>query len=172
MSDLFDNLLPESTRKLNVENTFNISDKPDRQIILRNPEKYNMFDDLIPESTRKFAGEKIYERTKDHELGVGEAFFLGLKDTYRGVKQMAGIDLDNMERDQQRIRNLLEDGDGLAKAAYYGGLILDPAMWLIPVLRGRNLYQIAKGGAIAGGLSGAFGYVDDQSFFNTSSCNS
>lgn len=75
MSDLFDNLLPESTRKLNVENTFNISDKPDRQIILRNPEKYNMFDDLIPESTRKFAGEKIYERTKDHELGVGEAFF-------------------------------------------------------------------------------------------------
>lgn len=80
---------------------------------------------------------------------------------------MAGIDLDNMERDQQRIRNLLEDGDGLAKAAYYGGLILDPAMWLIPVLRGRNLYQIAKGGAIAGGLSGAFGYVDDQSFFNT-----
>ena len=167
MSDLLDNLLPESTRKLNVENTFNISDTPDKQIILKNPEKYNMFDDLLPESTRKLAGEKIYERTRDHELGVGEAFFLGLKDTYRGVKQMAGIDLDNMERDQQRIRNLLEDGDGLAKAAYYGGLILDPAMWLIPVLRGRNLYSIAKGGAIAGGLSGAFGYVDDQSFFNT-----
>ena len=114
---------------------------------------------------QNFSEQKIYERSRDHELGVGEAFFLGLKDTYRGVKQMAGVDLDNMERDQQRIRNLLEDGDGLAKAAYFGGLILDPAMWLIPVLRGKGLYTLAKNGAIAGGLSGAFGYVDDQSFF-------
>ena len=167
MSDMFDYLLPESTKKLNVKNTFNISNTPDKQIILKNPKKYNMFDDLIPESTRESADQRIYIRDKDHELGVGEAFFLGLKDTYRGVKQMAGVDLQNMERDQQRIRNLLEDGDGLAKAAYFGGLILDPAMWLVPVLRGRNLYQMAKSGAIAGGLAGAFGYVDDQSFLNT-----
>ena len=167
MSDLFDNLLPESTRKLNVQNTFNISDSPDKQIILKNPSKYNMFDDMLLDSTRDFSAQKIYERSRDHELGVGEAFFLGLKDTYRGVKQMAGIDLENMERDQQRIRKLLEDGDGLAKAAYFGGLILDPAMWLIPVLRGKGLYTLAKSGAIAGGLSGAFGYVDDQSFFDS-----
>ena len=167
MSDLFDSLLPESTRKLNVQNTFNISDNPDKQIILKNPSKYNMFDDMLSDSTKNFSEQKIYERSKDHELGVGEAFFLGLKDTYRGVKQMAGVDLDNMERDQQRIRNLLEDGDGLAKAAYFGGLILDPAMWLIPVLRGKGLYTLAKNGAIAGGLSGAFGYVDDQSFFDS-----
>ena len=93
MSDLFDNLLPESTRKLNVQNTFNISDSPDKQIILKNPSKYNMFDDMLLDSTRDFSAQKIYERSRDHELGVGEAFFLGLKDTYRGVKQMAGIDL-------------------------------------------------------------------------------
>ena len=167
MSDLFDNLLPESTKKINVENTFNISDNPDKQIILKNPSKYNMFDDMLFDTTKDFSAQKIYERSKDHELDVGEAFFLGLKDTYRGVKQMAGIDLDNMERDQQRIRKLLEDGDGLAKAAYFGGLILDPAMWLIPVLRGKGLYGLAKSGAIAGGLAGAFGYVDDQSFFDS-----
>ena len=41
---------------------------------------------------------------------------------------MAGVDLQNMARDQQRIRNLLENGDGLARAAYFGGLILDPAL--------------------------------------------
>ena len=166
-ANMFNYLLPSSTQKLNLQNTFNITNKSDPQTILRNPQEFNMFDDLIPQSSRSFAGEKIYERTKDHELGVGEAFFLGLKDTYRGVKQMAGIDLQNMERDQQRIRELLENGDGLAKAAYFGGLILDPAMWLIPVLRGRNLYQMARSGAIAGGLAGAFGYVDDQSFFDT-----
>ena len=40
MSDLFDSLLPESTRKLNVQNTCNISDNPDKQIILKNPSKY------------------------------------------------------------------------------------------------------------------------------------
>ena len=72
-----------------------------------------------------FANEKLYERYSQHELGVGEAFFLGLKDTYRGVKQMAGIDLENMERDQQRIRDVLQNGDGLTKAAYFGGLILE-----------------------------------------------
>ena len=36
MSDMFDYLLPESTKKLNVKNTFNISNTPDKQIILKN----------------------------------------------------------------------------------------------------------------------------------------
>jgi len=165
--NLFDNVLSESTRNTNVTNSFDISNSPDKQIILREPNKYNMFDDLLGDSTKRIASEEIYKRTKDHELGLSEAFFLGLKDTYRGVKQMAGVDLQNMARDQQRIRNLLQDGDGLARAAYFGGLILDPAMWLIPVLRGRGLFQMAKSGAIMGGLAGAFGYVDDQSFFDS-----
>ena len=165
--NMFNYLLPESAKKLNIKNTFNLSNTADKQTILRNPQEFNMFDDLIPQSSKSLANEKLYERYSQHELGVGEAFFLGLKDTYRGVKQMAGIDLENMERDQQRIRDVLQNGDGLTKAAYFGGLILDPAMWLIPVLRGRNLYQMARSGAIAGGLAGAFGYVDDQSFFDT-----
>ena len=169
MSNMFDHLLPESTRKLKVSNTFNISDTPDRQSVFKNIEGSNMFDHLLPESTKNlnFDNHKIYERSSDHELDAGDAFWLGLKDTYRGVKQMAGVDLENMERDQQRIRELLQRGDGLAKAAYFGGLLLDPAMWLIPVLRGKNLYSMAKAGAIAGGLAGGFGYVDDQSFFDT-----
>ena len=165
--NMFDNLLSPSSRSVDSKNTFDISNSPDKQLILREPNKYNMFDDLLDDSTRSIASEEIYKRTKDHELGLSEAFFLGLKDTYRGVKQMAGIDLEDMARDQKRIRNLIDNGDGLAKAAYFGGLILDPAMWLIPVLRGRQLVTMAKSGAIAGGLAGAFGYVDDESFFNT-----
>ena len=125
--NLFDNVLSESSRNTNVKNSFDISNSPDKQLILREPNKYNMFDDLLGDSTKSIAAEEIYKRTKDHELGLGEAFFLGLKDTYRGVKQMAGVDLQNMARDQQRIRNLLQDGDGLARAAYFGGLNLDPA---------------------------------------------
>ena len=84
--NLFDNVLSESTRNTNVTNSFDISNSPDKQIILREPNKYNMFDDLLGDSTKRIASEEIYKRTKDHELGLSEAFFLGLKDTYRGVK--------------------------------------------------------------------------------------
>ena len=55
MSDLFDSLLPESTQKLNVQNTFSISDNQDKQIILKNPSKYNMFDDMLSDSTKNFS---------------------------------------------------------------------------------------------------------------------
>ena len=86
--NMFNYLLPESTKKLDIKNNFNLSNTADRQTILRNPQEFNMFDDLLPQSSKLLAREKIYARDSEHELGVGEAFFLGLKDTYRGVKHL------------------------------------------------------------------------------------
>ena len=74
--NMFDNLLSPSSRSVDSKNTFDISNSPDKQLILREPNKYNMFDDLLDDSTRSIASEEIYKRTKDHELGLSEAFFL------------------------------------------------------------------------------------------------
>ena len=75
---------------------------------------------------------------------------------------------ENMKAQQDRLNKALQgEGGGLVAAAYFGGAILDPLTWLIPVTRAKTLYQMAKTGFIAGGLAGAFGYVDDQSPFDT-----
>ena len=65
------------------------------------------------------------------------------------------------------MQALQGEGGGLIAAAYFGGAILDPATWLIPVLRGKTLYKMALSGGVAGGLAGALGYVDENSIFDT-----
>ena len=98
---------------------------------------------------------------------------LGFMDTARGVTQMAGGDkkllgvfeMDKSLEDQQKElyeRFQDEDYGTWTKIGYFGGAILDPVTWLIPVAKAKNVYDMAKFGAISGGLFGALGYVDEE----------
>ena len=91
------------------------------------------------------------------------AFKLGLADTYRGVKQIAGKDKKEMKAEQRKLNELMrgEDG-GLVTAAYFGGALLDPAGWLIPFGKAKTLYTMAKYGMVSGAIAGATGYVDTE----------
>ena len=118
---------------------------------------------------------KVFPRDSETEFGIGEAFLLGLGDSVRGISQFVGREKgffmeDTLEEQQRRLNKAMQaPGGGLVAAAYFGGAILDPVTWLIPVLKGKKLWQMAKFGAVAGGLGGALGYVDEQSLFDTRS---
>ena len=96
------------------------------------------------------------------------AFKLGLADTVRGVKQMAGRGKEEMKAEQQKLNELMrgEDG-GLVTLAYFGGALLDPAGWLIPFGKAKTLYTMGKYGLVSGAVAGATGYVDDESIIDT-----
>ena len=133
-----------------------------------------MFDDLLPEDEQDKSLTKLYTNP-DTEFGIGDAFLLGLTDTVRGVTQFAGGEKvffmdEDLKTQQAKLNAALQgEGGGLIAAAYFGGALLDPATWLIPVLRGKSLYKMALSGGVAGGLAGALGYVDENSIFDTRS---
>jgi len=94
---------------------------------------------------------------------------LGFTDTIRGVTQMAGGEkvwgADQSLKDQQKeLYERFQDEDyGVwTKIGYFGGAILDPVTWLIPVAKANTVYKMAKYGAMSGGLFGALGYVDEE----------
>ena len=94
---------------------------------------------------------------------------LGFTDTIRGVTQMAGgekvIGMDQSLEDQQKElyeRFQDEDFGTWAKIGYFGGAILDPITWLIPIAKAKGVVQMAQYGAMSGGLFGALGYVDKE----------
>lgn len=99
------------------------------------------------------------------------AGILGLKDTYRGVKQLIGINEFEMAKDQKILRQLMESPEygSKVKAAYIGGLIADPVGWVVPIgkfVQGAkwtyNVGKLAKSGALWGGTAGYLGYVDEE----------
>ena len=118
---------------------------------------------------------KVFPRDPETEFGIGQAFLLGLGDSVRGISQFVGREKgffmeETLEEQQRRLNKAMQaPGGGLVAAAYFGGAILDPVTWLIPVLKGKKLWQMAKFGAVAGGLGGALGYVDENSLFDTRS---
>jgi len=94
---------------------------------------------------------------------------LGFTDTARGVTQMAGgekvFGMDQSLEDQQKElyeRFQDEDYGTWTKIGYFGGAILDPVTWLIPVAKANTVYKMAQYGAMSGGLFGALGYVDEE----------
>lgn len=96
------------------------------------------------------------------------AFGLGLKDTYRGVKQIAGLDKAQMKANQQKLNELMRGPNGgYVMAAYFAGAILDPAGWLIPFGKAKNLASMARMGMVSGAIAGATGYVDEESFIDS-----
>ena len=106
---------------------------------------------------------------KIESFSEGEAILfaaeLGLKDTYRGVSQLVGINESDIKHDQQVLYNLMENPEwgNKVKASYIGGMILDPVGFLIPIARARTIGRAAWEGFKWGGISGFFGYVDEDS---------
>jgi len=90
---------------------------------------------------------------------------IGFLDTYRGAKQIAGLDVEEEKANQEKLNEYMNDPKfgGWATAAYFGGAILDPAGWLIPATKAKTIGKMALYGLGTGGLAGATGYVDEQS---------
>jgi len=167
-NNIFNDLLPEEERDVPTKNEFKLSDTPDDKYELK---EKGLFDDLLPEDEQEKSLTKLYTNP-DTEFGVGDAFVLGLTDTFRGVTQFFGGEKvflmdDDLKTQQAKLNEALQgEGGGLIAAAYFGGAILDPVTWLVPVLRGRKLYQMAMSGGVSGAFAGALGYVDENSIFD------
>ena len=96
------------------------------------------------------------------------AFTLGLADTYRGGKQMLGVDEAQEKANQQKLNQLMQgENGGWVMAAYFAGALLDPAGWLIPFGKAKNLYSMARMGMVSGAIAGATGYVDEESLIDS-----
>jgi len=96
------------------------------------------------------------------------AFKLGLLDTYRGAKQIAGIGEEQMKVNQQKLNELMQgENGGWVTAAYFAGALLDPAGWLIPFGKAKTLYSMARTGMVSGAIAGATGYVDEESVIDS-----
>ena len=172
---LFNNFLSDDVKNKPIKNEFKIYNQPDDKFLLRNIElDENKFGQFLSEDVKLKENVKLFS-DDNTDFGLNDAFVLGLTDTIRGVTQFAGgkkvlfMDED-LETQQARLNQALQgEGGGLIAAAYFGGAILDPLTWLIPVLRGKSLYKLAFSGGISGGLAGALGYVDENSLFDTRS---
>ena len=134
---------------------------------------YEVKEDNNPYDKFLNKGEFGTGTVEDVELSkkVANAFKLGFADTARGVRQMSTTDLETLEKLKEDQRKLYESFEGpggyLVAAAYFGGAILDPVGWLIPVTKAKTLYQMAKYGFVTSGIAGALGYVDEESILDT-----
>ena len=115
---------------------------------------YEVGDDANPYDKFLNLGEFGKGTKEDVDLSkkVASAFKLGLLDTARGVNQIKGGKIlglgSTVEELREQQKKLYEDFDGdggyLVAAAYFGGAILDPAGWLLPVTKARSLYKLAN----------------------------
>ena len=141
----FSKYLPEDTQTIN--------DNPFAKYLPQDPER----EDIDGDSD---LWDKIAFATK-----------LGFTDTFRGVKQIAGVDLEELKKDQKKLYEFMENEDGstnyLVAGAYFGSALLDPAGWLLPVTKTKTLYQAAKYGFVMSGITGGLGYVDEESILDT-----
>ena len=160
---LFNDLMPNDKKqkfKLSTEGN------PGENIDFSDIEKPGLFDDLKPETQKEDidGDQDLWQKVK---FAAGIGFF----DTYRGVKQLAGVDLEKMKEDQKKLYEYMENPDGstnyMVAAAYFGSALLDPAGWLIPVTKARTLYKAAKYGFVTAGIAGGLGYVDEESILDT-----
>ena len=164
-----------------MENMFDAIDGISKQTLSTNKKK-NIFDDIDNEFRITTEGDKRTTIDAIANIGPGtiadnvsawDAFTYGAKlgftDTIRGVTQMAGGEkvwgADQSLKDQQKeLYERFQDEDyGVwTKIGYFGGAILDPITWLIPVAKAKSVYKMAQYGAMSGGLFGALGYVDEE----------
>ena len=107
--------------------------------------------------------QKVSEYSKSDAITFAGS--MGLKDTYRGVKQLVGLDSLDQKYDQRLLNKLMDHPEwgGQVKAAWMAGMILDPAGWLVPIAKARTFGKLAWHGAKWGGISGGLGYVDGNS---------
>jgi len=120
---MFSDLLPK-----NQQQKFKLTTQgnPGEKIDFSDIDKPGMFDDLKPNVQKEDIDDDqdLWEKVKF-------ATKLGFTDTYRGVKQIAGIDAEQMKADQKKLYEYMQDPDGstnyMVAAAYFGSALLDPA---------------------------------------------
>jgi len=109
--------------------------------------------------------------TENNDLGgmtereaLGFAMGMGTFDTYRGLKQIFGIDEEEMRLDQKRLNAIFKNKDygGKALAVYMGGVVADPFGWVMPIAKAKSISSLIKQGAMYGTAFGATSYVDEQ----------
>lgn len=177
-SNLFQNLIPQDiqTQKekstqfdflIPKTNTFGITDKPPYWENKKIPS--NLEVDYNIKRVPTIDGNKSWYDNFSY------GFKMGILDTARGVTQFSGgkqtwfMD-KTLEEQQQELHSRMKSEDGVwTTIGYFGGALLDPVTWLIPFTKAKTIYQMAKYGAISGGIVGALGYVDEESLLNTRS---
>lgn len=123
------------------------------------------------EEIQKAVDSSILKQASEYSQrdAIGFAAKLGATDTYRGIKQLTGVggflgvDSVTKEEEKQQVLNQLmknPDWGGQVRAAYMGGLFVDPAGWLIPFAKARSIGKMAYYGALSGGATSAVSYVD------------
>ena len=111
--------------------------------------------------------------TSENVDGIGSeieamqfAASMGFADTYRGIKQLAGIDESEMQSDQKKLNRIFANKSygKAALASYMGGVIADPFGWVIPVAKAKSIYDMTKLGVKYGAVFGAAGYTDKDMY--------
>ena len=96
---------------------------------------------------------------------------LGATDTVRGVQQITGLGAEEVEKQQQKLRRLMNHPEygGRVMTAYMGGIVADPVGWALPFVKvykaatiGQKMKKLAAAGALSGTVAGATGYVDEE----------
>ncbi len=114
-------------------------------------------------SSKNFANDPGPVDPPEVDNAFTYAFRLGITDTYRGGKQIIGLDKEQEKANQKKLNELMRgENGGWVAAAYFGGALLDPASWLIPFGKAKSLYQMGKFGMVSGAIAGATGYVDEE----------
>lgn len=101
------------------------------------------------------------------------AFLVGqghmMSDTFRGIKQIAGRDIEE-EKENERHMNALYSDERFRTSALAGavtGALAEPvgtaAAFIMPQMKAKSMWKIAQYSAIAGSSFGAAGYVDEES---------
>lgn len=95
---------------------------------------------------------------------LGFMYSQGFSDTYRGVKQLAGVDDEELDAEDDRRADMLWDQGYDMKAAKMAGYLTDPAMWMMPwarikhLIKGGQYLGSAAFGATAGAVEGGLAY--------------
>ncbi len=110
----------------------------------------------------------VVEGIDNEQEALAFAGSMGMFDTYRGIKQAFGFDEEQMRRDQKKLNAIFRNKEygGKAFATYMGGVIADPAGWIIPLAKAKSLSSLVKQGIAYGTGLGAASYVDEDSGFS------
>lgn len=95
-------------------------------------------------------------------VGTGD----GLTDSWHGIEQLFGN--EEIKRGLQGQKDAMNDlyndprYGNVARTGQVGGFVADPAGVIIPLGKGKNLFDVAKVGMATGTVFGGIGYVDEE----------